>query len=329
VIHPRDHDLIIATHCRGIWIIDDITPLRHMGPSVLDQEVLFVPSRPTVQRLPAWGGWANGDAAFIGANPSTQAVIAYYQKKRHIFGDLRMEVFDQAGRSLGTLSSSKRRGLNRAGWEMRLPPPRVPSGATGLGGASRGPRVIPGTYTVRLTKGDRQYQTALEVRPDPRSTATAADRKAQFDLVMKLYGLLEDMTFEVDRINGLRSSLEARAAQLGAADSLAGRLLAAAAEADAFRRKIVATREGGMITGEEREFAGDLYGNVAGYEGQPSQTQVERTAALARELADLAGEFTAWASRVLPGLNGALGAKKLDPLSVLERDAWERNTRKK
>src|SRR5437016_12868361 len=63
VVHPRDNDLVIGTHGRGIWIVDDITPLRALTPDVLNKEALFLQSAPAVQRIPAQGGWANGDAA--------------------------------------------------------------------------------------------------------------------------------------------------------------------------------------------------------------------------------------------------------------------------
>ena len=93
-IHPRDNDLVIATHGRGIWIIDDITPLRSLTPAVLASNVAFMKARPTVQRIGAFGGWVNGDAAFVGPNPSDDAIITYYLQKRHIFGDMKLEVLD-------------------------------------------------------------------------------------------------------------------------------------------------------------------------------------------------------------------------------------------
>src|SRR2546425_12838628 len=87
-IHPRDHDLVIATHGRGIWIVDNITPLRALTPDVLSKDVVFMQTMPVLQRIPAQGGWANGDASFEGPNPPGDAVITYYQRARHIFGDL-------------------------------------------------------------------------------------------------------------------------------------------------------------------------------------------------------------------------------------------------
>src|SRR3984893_4798074 len=68
-IHPRDNDLVIATHGRGIWIVDDISPLRALTPDVLSREAAFMPSMPVVQRIPAQGGWPEGDATYSGPNP--------------------------------------------------------------------------------------------------------------------------------------------------------------------------------------------------------------------------------------------------------------------
>ncbi|PYS80445.1 MAG: sialidase, partial [Acidobacteria bacterium] len=298
-IHPRDKDLVIATHGRGIWIIDDITPLRALTPANLAKEAAFVEARPTSQTIPAGGGWVNGDAVFTGANPTDEAVITYYQQKRHIFGDLKIEILDESGKLLSTVPSSKRRGLNRATWSMRLKAPRVPTAASAAFSASTGPRVLPGNYTVKMTKDKNVYTTQLQVMPDPRSKHTPADRRAQFDLSMKLYNLLGDMTFAVDRINGVRLELDRAAAKLPANDPLVARLRAASARVDELRRKIVATKEGGAITGEERlrENLADLYGNVNNYEGRPAQTQVERTDAIARELADIVRDFDAWLAK--------------------------------
>lgn len=326
VVHPRDHDLVVATHGRGIWIIDDVTPLRGLTPEALASEATFVPARPTVQEINAFGGWAEGDAVFNGPNPPEDAVITYYQKKRHIFGDLKIEILDEAGTVVGTIPSGKRRGLNRATWGMRMKSPRVPTAATAAFGAATGPRVLPGTYTVRMTKDKSVYTTTLKVVPDPRAKHTPEDRLAQYNLAMKIYGLLGEMTFTVDRMNGVRSALEQRASAAGTDGSLGKRLRAASAQVDDLRRKIVATKEGGMITGEERlrEYVADLYGNVNNYEGRPTRAQVERADALDREMADVLKEFIAWTTKELPGINEALAAKHLEPITLLARDAWEK-----
>jgi photosystem II stability/assembly factor-like uncharacterized protein len=325
-IHPRDNDLVIATHGRGIWIVDDITPLRALNSDALAKEAFFIEGRPTVQSIAGGGGWATGDAEFTGPNPDGDAVITYYQRRRHIFGDLKIEVFDPAGKLLKVVPSSKRRGLSRVTWAMRLDPPKVPPAATLAGGAAYGPRVLPGTYTVKMTKDKQVYTTELKVAPDPRSTHTAEDRRQQFDLSLKLHKQLGEMSFAVDKINSLRLALDDRASKLAEGDPLRKRLRDASAQADELRKKIVATKEGGAITGEERlrEFMTELYSNVIFYEGRPSQTQVERTDALARELADVLKDFDAWTQKELTGLNTELTAKKLEPLKTISREEWEK-----
>ncbi len=331
VIHPRDNDLVIATHGRGIWIIDDITPLRDLTPVNLDKSVMFISSGPSVQRIPAWGGWAEGDAVFTGRNPNDDATITYYQKKRHIFGDMTIQILDETGKVLDTIPSSKRRGLSRVTWSMRLKAPKVPTAATAAFGAGSGPRVLPGTYTVRMTKDKNVYTTKLTVVPDPRSKHTLEDRKQQFALSMKLYDMLWDMTFDVDQINTCRQNLDERAGKLAADDPLAKRLRDASDQTDVFRKKIVATKEGGMITGEERlrEYLVDLYGSVVGYEGRPSRTQVDRAETLRRQMSDVTTEFSTWANKVLTELNPMLTQKNLNQIKLLTREEWNvKNPRK-
>src|SRR4029077_15220833 len=135
-----------------------------------------------------------------------------------------------SGKKVGTIPSSKRRGLNRVTWAMRLPAPKVPTAATAAFGAPVGPRVLPGTYTVKMTKDKGVYTTPLEVIPDPRSKHTAADRQAQRVLSNSRYAQLGERTFAVDRINGVRIALDDRAAKLPATDALTKKLKTASSQ---------------------------------------------------------------------------------------------------
>ena len=177
-----------------------------------------------------------------------------------------------------------------------------------------------------MTKDKNVYTTQLRLIADPRTTATAGDLQSQFDLSMKLYNLLNDMTYSVDRINGVRTALEDRASKLPANDAVAKRLRTASAQVDEIRRKIVATKEGGMITGEERlrENLGDLYGNVVFYEGRPTRMQQMRTDALTRELVDVSKDFDAWITKELPRINSDLARKKLDTIQPISREQWDK-----
>jgi len=201
----------------------------------------------------------------------------------------------------------------------------VPTAAQAAGGGL-GPRVLPGTYTVKMTKDKNVYETKIQLVADPRSKHTPEDRQAQFALAMKLYGMLGDMTFAVDRINGVGGGLLERASKLPAGDPLAATLRADADQVDVLRKKIVATTEGGAITGEERlrEYLTDLYDSVMYYEGRPSATQVQRTDALGRELGDVVAEFDAWTAKNLGGINDQLKAKGQPSIELLTRAAWEK-----
>ena len=232
---------------------------------------------------------------------------------------MKLEVFDSAGKLVQSLPTGKRRGLSRTAWSMRMAPPRVPTAASAA--FVVGPRFLPGRYTVKLTEGDSSYTAALRVVGDARVSHTAADRKAQFTLAMTLYDLMNQMTSVVDRMNDTRGSLEQRGTGLAVRDTLLAALTRGSAQVDTMRKKIVATKEGGMITGEERlrENLAELYGSVVGYEGRPSEMQVERTGAIRREMGDVSKEFERWIQVELPKINKMLegrGLPRIEPKVV-------------
>jgi len=317
-VQARDSDLVLATHGRGIWIIDDITPLRQLTPQLLSTDAVFVSTRPQTQRMRTQGGWAEGDASFAGGNPANGAVITYYQRARHLFGKIKLEILDADGKLVDTLPASERRGLNRIEWSMQVKPPRVPRAAQLAFNGTQGPRVVPGTYTVRLTKGDKTYDTKLDVGLDRRATFSAADRKAQFDAAMKVHAMFGDMSDLVFKINAVREGAKARSEKLAEGDALRKQLDATSDKADALRKKIVATKEGGAITGEQRlrEFTDDLYGAVMSYEGKPGDYLLERTDALRHELNDVSADFATFEKTDLAKLNDALKAKSIDPIEI-------------
>ena len=325
VVQARESDLVLATHGRGIWIIDDITPLRALQPELMGKDAALIAGRPAVQYFQAGGGWPEGDSTFNGASRPDDAPITYYQKGRHIFGDLKIEVLDSNGKLVDTVSGSKHRGLNRAYWSMRTKAPSVPPAAQALFAATQGPRVLPGTYTVKMTKGDQTYTEQLHVVLDPRAKFSVEDRKAQFDLAMQLYRSLEHMTYAVDAIEGVHAAANARSGKLAEKNPLRARLQQLAAKCDELRGKIVATKEGGAITGEERirELLGQLYGSVNGYEGRPTDHQTARAASLGHELEDVIADFRKFTDQELPGINNSLKAKKADPIMVLTETDWQ------
>src|SRR4029453_10102688 len=120
---------------------------------------------------------------------------------------MKIAILDSSGCVVDQLPASKRPGLNRVMWTMRAKPPRVPPAAPIATSGIRGPRLVPGDYTVRLTKAGKVYDTKLTVGLDRRAKFSSADRKAQFDAAMRVHALFGDESALMGRIIGLPPGL--------------------------------------------------------------------------------------------------------------------------
>ena len=317
-LQARDNDLVLGTHGRGIWIIDDITPLRSLTSELLQQDAAFVAQRPTQQRLFGFGGWSEGDASYAGENPPGGAVITYYQRTRHLFGSMKIEVLDASGTVVETLPASKRRGINRITWAMRAKPPQVPPAASIAGFSTQGPRLLPGTYTVRMTKNKQVYETKLEVGLDRRADYTVADRQAQFAATQRASGLFGRISGLMTRINAVREQSAALVPKVVDDKRLAKQLGDFGGRTEDIRRKIVATKEGGAITGEERirEHLDSVFGMLSSYEGKPGDYVIARVDELERQIDAVSKDFDALVANDLPAVNAALEAKQLPAIQA-------------
>ena len=325
-IHPREHDLIIGTHGRGIYILDDLTPLRALTRQVVESKFALLPSRDAVMVLnsPTFG--FNGDDEFVGRNPPAAASIVYHQSKRHIFGDLKVRVYDAEGELITTLTGGKRKGMNRVDWPMRLRPPQLPA-AIALAPAFVGPRVPEGTYTFEVKKGREVFAGTVSLVKDPRSQHSDEDRALQQTLALDLYALLERLAYTVESATDLRDQARARAAGMDERNRIARRLEEFADGLEEFRSSLVSTSKAGPISGDEklREKLADVYGAVTGYDGRPTRSQIDRTEVLRARLEKAEADFAAVSSgRDFDTLNVQLEGRGLEQLMVLTREEWEK-----
>jgi len=327
-IHPRESDLILATHGRGVYIVDDITPLRSLSAEVLAADASMLPSRPSPMVIPASIQDFPGNDEFVAFNPEEAATITYYLKKRHIFGDLKVEVYNSSGELMATLPGGKRKGINRVAWPMRLPPPKLPPANSLVlqPFSMMGPRVQAGTYTVKLVQGDKTYTSEVKLVPEPRSTHSAEDRAVQYDTAMKLYGMLGRLTYLADAAGSARDQARQRAEALPKGDALRKRLEALAGELDRYNSAISANSEGGWLSGERqlREKMGELYGGVNGYEGRPSKSQVDQVGVLGAELDQAAAKLETIKQGALAAANRELEKRKVAPIKVKTMEEWEK-----
>jgi photosystem II stability/assembly factor-like uncharacterized protein len=168
MVHERDNDLIVATHGRSIYILDDITALQQLTPKVLQADAQLFDVRPGVlwKQDVTLSRSLGGDKHFRGENPAEGVAISYYLKSAPA-GDVKLTVTDYAGKVVRTINGTMNAGLNRMQWDFRGDPPqraggqaqRGGGGGGGRGGAG-GPQSEPGSYLVKLSVGGKDVNTA-------------------------------------------------------------------------------------------------------------------------------------------------------------------------
>ena len=234
-IHPRDADLILATHGRGIYILDDITPLRKLTRDVLEQEVAFLPSRPAPMVIPVLGPGLPGRRGVRGPHPRGGGHISLLPEEAP------HRAATSSWRSTTTRASSsppcpagKRKGINRVAWPMRMKAPRTPGGnaviqapspssdracppAPTRSSSPRAARPWPARCSSWPTRGPRTSPRTGSSSTRPRS---------------RLHAMMERLTYVVDATLGARDALRKRAEGLPQNDKLRKQLDGLAGRAD-------------------------------------------------------------------------------------------------
>ncbi|MCC7053663.1 MAG: hypothetical protein IT355_10370 [Gemmatimonadaceae bacterium] len=195
VVQPRENDLVVATHARGIWILDHVNALQELVPSVAAAPAHLFTIQPAVTRRLTNTKAHTGDMLFRGENPPTGAIIDYWLRDGAGSDSVSITIRDVRGVVVATVTPTRATGVNRVTWNLRLP--SLP-GAAASGddddeaprGAPPGRWVAPGRYTVRLQIGTGVQDRPLVVSDDPRVTLTVAQRaqwNAAIDTVAALY----------------------------------------------------------------------------------------------------------------------------------------------
>jgi hypothetical protein len=169
LVHPRDNDLIVATHGRSIWIADDITPLQQLTPAVQAEDAHLFDIRPAIAYLndQQHGQQVGGQKHFVGENAPRGTAISYYLKSA-ASGDVKINIANATGQVVRTLDGTKQSGINRVMWNLAPnPPPGAPAGGGGGGGrGGAAPSVDAGTYVVTLSVGGKTYTKPVNVLQD-------------------------------------------------------------------------------------------------------------------------------------------------------------------
>ena len=231
-VHPRENDLLLATHGRGLYIMDDITALQQLGPAMSTDATLF--PAPVAIRWNQWNKDGNlGQKTYRGENPPDGAMITYFLKAQPS-GEVNMTVADKDGRVVRRMTRiPDEAGINRVSWDLRYDATPGATGGRGGGGGAAGtgaptdtslaalrarrraaaqetgpaaefegfgpagaPFVLPGVYTAAIMVDGRRYTTNITVQLDPRSDMTTAQLVAQHDAARRM----EDVATRVNRV---------------------------------------------------------------------------------------------------------------------------------
>jgi photosystem II stability/assembly factor-like uncharacterized protein len=215
LIHPRDNDIVAATHGRSIWIFDDAAVLQQINANVLDSDGYLFEPRPAYRFATRMTRYGIGDKPFRGPNPPSGALITYYLKnKADAKTPVRMQIFDPSNKMIVEYRNlSKEKGINRAVWNLsyegaRQRRPPTPEQMEFIG-PPRGPQVLPGTYTVKLLVGDRPIgERKIEVRVDPTVEVTRAELEAQHEMAMKLRDMVSAINDRLRQLDSLKRQTE-------------------------------------------------------------------------------------------------------------------------
>jgi photosystem II stability/assembly factor-like uncharacterized protein len=208
-LHPRENDLILGTHGRSIWVMDDITALEQMNETVAAADAHLFDIRPaTMWRLNNHKG-STGHKTFIAQNPMYGAIINYYLREK-AKDKVKVTIHDRSGATIREMIATNEPGIQRIAWDLRhqsplYGQPQNPGGGSLL--ALRGPRVLPGEYTVKLSVDGREMTKTVSVEEDPRIRIPLAEAEARLKTLLAVNQLQRVGNSAQTTLGNLRSQL--------------------------------------------------------------------------------------------------------------------------
>lgn len=329
VIHPRDNEVILATHGRGIMIIDELglNILRQLTPEIMQSKFTLFESSPYIIPLNGFDAGAATDDEFTGANPVSDPVVAYYLKDRQLVGDFRIEILDNDGSVINSTPAGKHKGVNIVSLPLSRKPPKVPPAPLIAGGATSGPALGEGTYDIRIIRNKDTVMTKITVQQEKNSPYTVEDRKIRLDAISKSYDMLNDFAYTVNGITNMRDDANKIAASLPEKDKLRKQLEMLAHTLDTLHAHVVYTREG-MIVSEQaarlREKLSNNYGTFMFYEGRPNNSSLDQIKSLQTEINVTENTFNQILKNYLPKINPQLKEKGKPELVLKNREEFDK-----
>ncbi|MBV9645854.1 MAG: hypothetical protein JO043_00145, partial [Candidatus Eremiobacteraeota bacterium] len=305
-VHPRANDLIVATHGRGVWILDDVAALQELARARKARHYLFAP-RPAI-------AYAHHDDTFDvlggGSNPAGDALMTFYRASGGS-GAAQLEILDTRGRIVRHLRAPNATGVVRVAWDRTEDPPVAWHSAPEWNrGPEGGAEVIPGTYTVRLVVDGVRLQRPLRVLPDSRAVWSMEDYARRHDFLASLYMMESDVDIALNRLDAARAQLRERKRRPALKAETRQTLLSALARADAIAATLSANlqndQDNDFLTDVLRERIQALIGAVDGSSAPPTAAQLREYEAIAHEFHARMNDVATYTSDDLVRLNRAL-----------------------
>jgi photosystem II stability/assembly factor-like uncharacterized protein len=338
-VHARENDLVIGTHGRGIFIIDDITPLERLAEAERSMTYLFPVKQTTLfnynNSIPGGvrGAASLGERSFSAPNPPFGTTLTYYVKDSLPKGrTLTLAIFDSTNKRIRDLTVNSRPGLHRATWDLRLAAPyfnpRAQGGQGGQGnrGQPQGAFVLPGRYIARLTlsgRGDSVAATSVEtpvvVNPDPLVQLSAAEYRALHEMRLRaaseqarVQGVVRSAELLKDQMTEVKNALK----NLTGADSLSTQTNAIDKEVDDILMKVRGRQGAGENDADDKNrFMPSIQERVNGVANEigdvtspPTQLQRETLDSAMKDLEREVTRLNALLTARVPALNRALDA---------------------
>jgi len=189
VIHPRDNDLILATHGRGVWVLDNLNSLQELTPKMLNQDAALFNIPTGVMINYSNTGAHTGDMYYRGENPQYGALIDFYLKSAVNKADISLSILDMDGNEINSVKVDTTAGIHRSAWNMTYASNQPTMRFGNRSFTPSGPRVVPGLYTARLTVNGKIMEQQFNVEDDPRIEISIADRTAWTVMVREIDAL--------------------------------------------------------------------------------------------------------------------------------------------
>jgi photosystem II stability/assembly factor-like uncharacterized protein len=225
MVFKRD-DLIVATHGRSFWILDDLTPLHQLTNEVARSDIFLFKPRDSYRM-----GGRGRPRPNVGQNPPSGSVIYYYFKEKPKEA-VTLEFLDAEGKTIRKFSSRRREGaesermpasrfqrrgprgipaeagMNRFVWNMRYPDAERVPGAILWGGMLSGPVAVPGVYQVKLTVGEKMMAESWQWKEDPRLSTTQEEFQEQFDFLIKIRDKITEVNRAINRLRDVKKQID-------------------------------------------------------------------------------------------------------------------------